>query len=276
MLIDWFTVGAQALNFLVLVWLLKRYLYKPILDAVDARERRIAAGLADAEAKMAQARQQRDEFEQKNQDFARQRGALLSQAADEAKAERQRLLEEARAAADAMAAQRQQALRNEARSLDQGVRRSTREEVFAVARKTLTDLAGTDLEERVGQVFANRLRALDGPSRARLAAALRTAGEPARIRSAFKLSAQQRMVLQEALDETFSPGIVLRFEADPELISGIELSADGQKLAWSIDDYLRSLQKSIGTLLPDEEAPGIQTAGSPAQRPPEAQDKSRP
>ena len=27
MLIDWFTVGAQALNFLILVWLMKRYLY---------------------------------------------------------------------------------------------------------------------------------------------------------------------------------------------------------------------------------------------------------
>ena len=37
MLIDWFTVGAQALNFIILVWLLKRFLYKPILDAIDAR-----------------------------------------------------------------------------------------------------------------------------------------------------------------------------------------------------------------------------------------------
>jgi F-type H+-transporting ATPase subunit b len=51
MLIDWFTVGAQVLNFLILVWLLKRFLYKPILDAIDAREQRIAAELADADAK---------------------------------------------------------------------------------------------------------------------------------------------------------------------------------------------------------------------------------
>jgi F-type H+-transporting ATPase subunit b len=51
MLIDWFTVGAQALNFLVLVWLMKRFLYKPILDAIDEREKRIAAELANADAK---------------------------------------------------------------------------------------------------------------------------------------------------------------------------------------------------------------------------------
>ncbi|MGA2191158.1 MAG: F0F1 ATP synthase subunit B, partial [Steroidobacteraceae bacterium] len=56
MLIDWFTVGAQALNFIILVWLLKRYLYKPILNAIDAREKRIAAESAAAGAREAQAR----------------------------------------------------------------------------------------------------------------------------------------------------------------------------------------------------------------------------
>ena len=55
MLIDWFTVGAQALNFLILVWLLKRFLYKPILHAIDEREKRIAKELADADAKKAEA-----------------------------------------------------------------------------------------------------------------------------------------------------------------------------------------------------------------------------
>ncbi len=60
MLIDWFTVVAQALNFLILVWLLKRFLYKPILDALDAREKRIAGKLADADAKQLEAIMERD------------------------------------------------------------------------------------------------------------------------------------------------------------------------------------------------------------------------
>jgi F-type H+-transporting ATPase subunit b len=55
MLIDWFTVGAQVLNFLILVWLMKRFLYKPILNAIDAREKRIAKELADADATRAEA-----------------------------------------------------------------------------------------------------------------------------------------------------------------------------------------------------------------------------
>ena len=60
MLIDWFTVGAQALNFVILVWLMKRFLYQPILDAIDAREQRIAAELADAAARKAEAARERD------------------------------------------------------------------------------------------------------------------------------------------------------------------------------------------------------------------------
>src|ERR1039458_5722970 len=106
MLIDWFTVGAQAINFIILVWLLKRFLYKPILDAVDAREKRVATELADADAKKAEAKKERDEFQHKNAEFDQQRAALLSKATQDAKAERQRLLGEARQAADALSAKR--------------------------------------------------------------------------------------------------------------------------------------------------------------------------
>ena len=158
MLIDWFTVAAQALNFLILVWLMKRFLYKPILHAIDAREKRIAAELADADAKKAEARKERDEFQRKNEELDRQRAALLSQATDEARAERHRLIEEAQKAADAVSAKRQETLRNDAQNLNQAIRRRTQQEVFAIARKALADLATTSLEERLGEVFTRRLR----------------------------------------------------------------------------------------------------------------------
>src|SRR5271169_6389217 len=112
MLIDWFTVGAQALNFIILVWLMKRFLYQPILHAIDAREKRIATELADADAKKAEAQKERDEFQRKNEEFDQQRAALLSKATDEAKAEHRRLLDEARKAADAASSQRQETLKN--------------------------------------------------------------------------------------------------------------------------------------------------------------------
>lgn len=258
MLTDWFTIVAQALNFLILVWLMKRFLYKPILHAIDEREKRVAAELADADAKKAEAQKERNEFKRKNEELDQQRAALLSKAADEAHAERQRLLEEARKAAAALSSKRQETLRNEEHNLLQAISRRTQQEVFAIARKALTDLATTSLEERLAEVFTRRLREMDGQAKAGLAEALKTASDPALVRSAFDLPAEQRAEIQNALNETFSAEIHVRFETAPDLISGIELTTNGQKVAWSIADYLASLEKGIGELLKEKDKPGAQ------------------
>ena len=248
-MIDWFTVGAQVLNFLILVWLMRRFLYQPILNAIDAREKRIAKELADADATKAEAKKERDEFQQKNEKFDEQRAALLNKATDEAKAERQRLLDEARKTADTLSAKRQESLANDARNLNQAITRRTQDEVFAIARKALADLATTSLEERMREVFTRRLRELDSDTKHGLAEALKTAAEPALVRSAFDLPADQRAAIHNALNETFSAEVRVRFETAPDLVSGIELSTNGQKVAWSIADYLRSLEKGVSELL---------------------------
>ncbi len=255
MLIDWFTVGAQVLNFIILVWLMKRFLYKPILDAIDAREKRIAAALADADAKEAEAHKERDEFQRKNDDFDRQRTALLGQATKDAESERQRLLDEARQAAEALSARRQEALRGDAQRLNQAIVRRTQQEVFAIARKALADLASTSLEEQVVAVFARRVRELGGPDKEKVAHALATATGPALVRSAFELPAEQRATIQAAVNEAFSTDIALAFETAPDLVGGVELSANGQKVAWSIADYLASLQEGVGELLEPQPSP---------------------
>jgi F-type H+-transporting ATPase subunit b len=249
MLIDWFTVGAQVLNFLILVWLLKRFLYHPILDALDAREKRIAKELADADAKKAEAKTERDEFQRKNEEFDKQRAALLSQATDEAKAERKRLIDDARQAADELSAKRQETLRIDVHNLNQAIRGRTQQEVFNITRKVLTDLAGTSLEERVVAIFIQRIREMDGEAKTGFAWALKSASDPVLVRSTDALPTEQRAAIQNALNETFSSDIPLRFETAPELISGIELTTNGQKVAWSIVDYLGSLGKGIEELM---------------------------
>ncbi|HEV2679297.1 MAG TPA: hypothetical protein VGV14_02250 [Rhodanobacter sp.] len=249
MLIDWFTVGAQVLNFIILVWLLKRYLYKPILNAVDAREKRIAAELSDADAKRAETKKERDEFEHKNEAFDQQRAALLSKATQEAAAERQRLLDEARKVADDLSAKRADTLQTEVDNLDHAILQRTQNEVFAIARKALTDLAGASLEERICDVFLDRLRNMDAESKAGLGKALTAASGPAVARSAFDLPAAQRAAIQKALNETFSADIHIRFETAPNLVSGIELISNGQKVAWSIANYLSALERCVNDLL---------------------------
>jgi len=111
------------------------------------------------------------------------------------------------------------------------------------------------LEERLGEVFTRRLREMDGPAKERLGEALKTASDPALVRSAFDLPAEQRATIQNALNETFLAEIHIRFETAPDLISGIELTTNGQKVAWSIADYLVSLEKGIDELLKEKDKP---------------------
>jgi F-type H+-transporting ATPase subunit b len=250
MLIDWFTVAAQAINFLILVWLLKRYLYKPILSAVDTREKLISAELADAAAKKTEAGRESDEFRKKNEEFDQYRATLLNKATDEAKAEQARLLDGARKAADALSAKRQETLWQDAENLNQAIFRRTRDEVFAIARKALTDLATVSLEERMAEVFTRRLRELNGNAKESLAGALKTAADPAAVvRSTFDLPTEQRAAVQNALNETFSAEVRIRFETSPDLVSGIELTTNGQKVGWSIAEYLTSMENGLGELL---------------------------
>jgi len=261
MLIDWFTVVAQTLNFLILVWLMKRFLYQPILHAIDARETLIAAELADAATTKSAAQKERDQFQHKNEAFDQQHAALLSKASDEAKSERRRLLDEARQAADDLSAKRQATLRNEIQNLHQSISRRTQQEVFAITRKVLTDLAGSTLEERMLDVFLSRLKSIKGEEREQLISAINATQNPVVVRTRFDLSATQSAATEGVIKETFGLEKI-RFETAAELISGIELVTDGHKVAWSIAEYLKSMETGIAELLDDKNQPGV--AAEPA------------
>ena len=249
MLIDWFTVGAQVLNFAVLVWLMRHFLFKPVRDAIAAREAGIAATLAQADAAKAQAQEDKSAFERKNEAFARDRAGLLATATTDAATERTRLLAAAHEAADVVTTQRHLALVQQEKSLSQSLRKRTQHEVFAITRKTLAELANTTLEASCCEVFDRQLRALSGPRRDALASALRATDNAAQVRSAFELAQPEREMLQRCVNETFSIAATLQFATDPDIVGGIELSAHGCRFAWSISDRLDTFDRSVTDLL---------------------------
>lgn len=260
MLIDWFTVGAQAVNFLILIWLMHRFLYQPILKAIDAREQGIATKLADADKRQAEATREHEEYAKKNSDFDGQRAALLKTATDEAVVERKRLLDEARTSADALGVHRQEALRVEARNLHQEIVRRTSREVFAISRKTLADLAGASLDERLVEVFIQRLGGLDAQAKASLSGILKAAPEPVLVRSAHDVGEAQRTAIQDAVNRICSASIPLHYASVPDLIGGLELVANGQKVAWSIADHLAAMEHDAERILQPDAAEAAQPA----------------
>jgi F-type H+-transporting ATPase subunit b len=260
MLIDWFTVGAQVLNFIVLVWLLKHFLYKPVLNAIDAREKRIAAELANAEQQMTEIKKSRDELQAKDNAFDAERAALLARAILDAKTESERLLGKARQAADALTMQRNAALHSETARLSDDLSRLAAAESISIARAALKDLAGADLESRICEVFVRRLRGMDSPTKESLGVLLTSATGKSVVTSSFELSSRDRISIQTALNEIFSADIHLVFEPSSNAIAGIELSAGGERLSWTITDYLKTLEEKTAALLSTESVAGSMPA----------------
>ena len=248
MLIDWFTVGAQAVNFLILVWLLKRYLYQPVLAAIDARAKKVAAKIEDAAAQETKAQVAGEELRKRNEAFDRDREGLMHKAADEASAERQRLSESARQDCELLRSKLTQALTAERAELGRQLALRTQAEVFAMARQALSDLAGANLEDRMIELFIARLAGTDvdsGPTRP-----APNAG-PARValvRSAFEPAPPGRLKVEAAIRERLGANVVVRFERAPELVCGVELTVDDVKFAWSVSDYLSSLAHDVAAL----------------------------
>jgi len=258
MSIDWFTFAAQVINLLLLIWLLKRFLYGPILAAIAAREKRISEELAQAKARQTEADQQRDEFLDKVDEIDQRSAALLAEATQKAQAEYQRLLEEARKSADALGHKRLKLLHESIDRMNQSLARKVQQEVFAIARKTLAELASVSLEAQMTTALLQRLQALDAKQKSRLQAAFTSHPSTLVVRSAFELAAAQREAIESALNDIMAGDIRPRFETEPDLASGIELTASGYKLAWSISDYLDSLEKGVGELLQkQQESPPV-------------------
>jgi F-type H+-transporting ATPase subunit b len=264
MLIDWFTVGAQVVNFIVLVWLLKRFLYKPVLNAIDSREKRVAAELANAELQMAETKKSRDDLQAKGDAFDAERGALLAKAILGAKMEAERLLGNAREAADTLTLQRNAARRSETARLSGELSRLAAAESINIARAALKDIAGADLEARICEVFVRRLRGMDSPTKESLGILLTGSADMPVATSSFELSSVDKNAIQTALNETFSADIHLRFELSPNAIGGIELSAGGERVSWTINDYLKTLKERAAALLSTQSVAG----GAPADSTP--------
>jgi len=256
MQIDWFTVIAQIINFLLLVWLLKRFLYKPILNAIEERENKITSQLEDAESKKEEAKKEQIEFRQKNDDFEHNKKELMKKAVDESEEKRQKLLEEARNEANEFRSQLKKSSEEVQQNLSQEIEQKVQQEVFAITRKTLSDLASMDLEEQTVRVFIRRLNELKEDEKKQFLKAFKSKADPILVRSAFDLPSEQKTEIQNAIAEILGIETQFQYKTVPELVSGIELTANGFKLSWSISEYLNSLEKSISETIKEKSKTG--------------------
>jgi len=249
MLIDWFTVGGQIFNFVILVWLLKKFLYKPIISAIASREKRIADEMAEAVQKKSDALKSCDDLAGKNAEFDKEKAALLLKVSADVELERRRLFEQASKSTEGLLIHWKQELDVKGRDLVQEIKAKVQNEVFAISRRVLADLASVDLEDQMTAIFIHRVSELKEEQKSKLRGAIIRGAATTVIRTAFELSSGNKAALQNTINVTFSEAVSIRFETSDALVCGIQLIADGEKLSWSISDYLSALAEEITNTL---------------------------
>jgi len=224
MQLDWSTLVLEILNFMVLVWLLQRFLYKPVLKVVAARKAAIDAAAQRAHETQAKARELQAQYEERLQSWEQERAQAREALMQELKSERER----ARATlSESLQQERRKAEVLEARRrADAGARveRQAVQQALGFVRQLLAGLAGPEVESKLLQIAIEELRKLP-PERLRsLRDALDTSSEPPVVCSAYPMAAAQRQALAQALGNLMDGSRELRFREDPGLLAGVRVS----------------------------------------------------
>ncbi len=250
-MIDWITVGAQIVNFLILVVLLKIFLYDRVLKAMDQRKEsvqerfdRADQARSDADQRAVELRQQRDELAEKRDD-------LMQQARDDAEEHRR---EKRRQAEKEIRRKKQRWLETlEDRQGDfvADLRRRSADRLATLSRKVLADLADADLQQRVVATFLDRAANLDDETRNELRETFADA-DTIEIAAAFELSDDQARQVRQAVGQLVEGDPDVNITRQDDLICGIELRAGGHAVGWNIGDYVDQLSDDMRSAVDEQ------------------------
>ncbi|MGY6277744.1 F0F1 ATP synthase subunit B [Methylomonas sp. MgM2] len=254
MQIDWITVGAQWINFLILMWLLRRFLYQPIIRAMDKRQQAISNRTLEARQKAEQADQLALEYKRKLSELETRQAELIGSARDQAALEKENLIRQARAEVQALASSWRAEVEREKIEFQNRLSRDLGHLIVATARKAVQDFSGLEWERAVFNRFLAQLRQLPEADKQRLRSSV---DERLVLASSFDLDLSMQNQLCEALGYAPEQNQAIEFETLPGNQAGLRLSSSAYSTEWTIDHYFSNLDTELETVLtktPEPEA----------------------
>lgn len=242
--LDWTTFALEILNFLVLIWVLKRLLYKPILKVIAERKAEIQKTLSDAESLRKEAQALRDQYENRQAEWNRAKETARNRMVEEVNAEKVRLLAELQASLEQ---DRAKARALEQRRLTDLTRQAedaaiAQGELFAA--RLLTRLASAELEAKLVEVLLEDLRRIPDERRQAIRIACGKSEVPAFVTSAYVLSQPQRKSLLEAIQSLLGRSVSCEWREDQDLVAGIRLSLGPWMLGANLQDELKAFSET--------------------------------
>jgi len=237
--IDWSTIILEIVNFLVLVWILKRFLYQPVLDIIAKRKAGIEATVTQAEETQRTAESLKQQYEGRVADWEQERAAAREALQHEFDTERQRRLEALQAEVQS---EREKARVADERRLAEAQRRSEQQALVQSARfaaKLLGRLSGPDLEARLVQWMLDEIQGLPSAQMKTLRQEAANHQNKAEVLSARPLETGTRRQIESALAVLFDRPVTCHFHEDPALIAGLRITLGPWVLRANLQDELQ-------------------------------------
>jgi F-type H+-transporting ATPase subunit b len=252
MQIDWFTVVAQIINFLILAYILKRLLYSRVVRAMDEREEKISSRLEEAKETKKKAEATLEEYMSKLEKIESERDEIIGSAKKEAEEKRKELLKEAKSEVEEKKRNWGDYLDQEKASFLETIRERVATEVMSVSRQVLSELANAELEKEAITNFLKSIEDVSGDEIESLAEKDNDSQSRVTVVSGFDLDDDSRKKIKDKIGKKFEANIELEFETSEELVAGIQLRGGGHKIGWSVLDYLEEMEERISTLIKEE------------------------
>lgn len=240
MSIDWFTVFAQMVNFLVLVFLLKRFLYAPIVQVMEDRRNAIVAEFQAAEESERKAEEEGRRLHRERREIEESRDRLLEVAQQEVESQKRKLVEEARAEVLELRRTWVEDLDRERVEQAEDLRRTVGATILDLSRRALLAVCDARLERRAIDLCLRELEELPAESKREM-----VGSEPIRVRTAFALSEAARDELGRRLHQEFGCGNLVEFRCSDREICGLEILTAGRVIRWGIEPYLQELEDRL-------------------------------
>lgn len=245
---DLFTFAATIVNFLVLVVLLRVFLYKRVLGAIDDREQKIRDRWENAEREKKEAEKSALEYREKSQEIEDERNNVLADAREEAEERKRELIEEAKDDVSRRKEQWLASLEEERKRFLSEFRKAAADQLVSVLDDILEDLADESLQKRIVSRFASMMRELGQEDRDALSQAIEATDGPVRVRSSHNLTDKEQEEVRKAV-ESVAEAAQLQFETDPDLVAGIEVLTPERRVSFSIRDYLDQVGNTLSESL---------------------------
>jgi F-type H+-transporting ATPase subunit b len=239
--LDWTSFLLEIINFLVLVWILKHFLYRPVLDMVDQRRRAVDKVRADAEQIQTEAVDLRKRYEERLQSWEQEKTAARAKLRTDLDQERQRL---ALAQQQSLQAEREKfevLLQREARDNRRQVEREALDLGGRISRRLLARLSSPELEQRLIRLLVEDLGRLTKERIAEMRAACKLDRSTVQVTSAFPLDQPAADALREGLIAALdlSQDCRWRFQQDQSLIAGVRVALGSWILRANLQDELQ-------------------------------------